>query len=112
MITIEELECSLRSMPEARPQSYRLYHDDLGRPVCYSMEELPGTWIEIDQNAFVRSSPWVRVKNGRLEEHVPWLTTKKLQPGLSGTACCPHDVAIVVSDTNHQKWSVKYHDAD
>jgi len=111
MITIEEFESALRNMPEAVPVTCRLYHDDQGRPLCYSMEHLPGSYIEIDQAAFVRSNPWVRVKDGRLEEYRPWLTIKKLHPSDSGTPCSPLDVTIVVADSDHQKWRVKYHDA-
>ena len=90
---------------------YRLYHDESGRPVCYSMEDLPGNYIDIDQETYTRSSRWVRVRDGKLEDWKPWLRSAKLIPGSAGTLCMIQDV-MLVSDQGTQRWSMKAHDQD
>lgn len=110
MITVEELVTMLSQMPEPRPVFYRLYHDELGRPLSYSMEDLPGEYVEIDQATFVQSSPWVRVSEGKLRSYQPWLATKKLQPAAEGTACDVEDISVVTTNAINQRWSARHHD--
>ena len=101
---IDEFWSILHAMPEPQPVFFRLYHQD-GVPLFYSMEDLPGTYIEIDAETFSRSPMHVRVRDGRLVESI-WRTTVKLVPSDAGTACHPDNVAIVVADTEpHQRWS-------
>ena len=101
---IDEFWSILHAMPEPRPVFYRLYHLD-GVPLFYSMEDLPGTYIEIDAETFSRSPMHVRVRDGRLVESV-WRITTRLVPSDTGTACHPDNVAIVVAETEpHQRWS-------
>jgi hypothetical protein len=91
---------------------YRLYHDDQGYPLFYSMEDLPGNYIEIDQETYAISSSKVRVVNGKLKKNNQ-VSTAKLQPSNSGTPCHPTDVCIVVpADQEHIKWSFKKNDQD
>ena len=111
-MTPEQFWSILHNMPEPLPVSYRLYHDDQGRPLFYSMETVPGTYIEIDQATFARSASNVRVQDGKLIE-ITWATTTKLVPGNSGSPCHPDNVAVIVTeDRPHTKWSRKTYESN
>lgn len=97
--------------PEPKPVFFRLYHDDAGCPLFYSMEDVPGTYIEITQEEYARNSTNVRVRNGRLET-IRWQTTNKLVPGETGTTCHPDNVAIVVTTEPNVKWSKQTYEAN
>lgn len=85
---------------------YRLYHDEEGYPLFYSMEDLPGLYIEIDQKTFARSSSHVKVVDGRLVDTKRINDVPKLRPCTQGTPCHPLDVCVIVDDTvEHVKWS-------
>lgn len=92
--------------PDPEPVAYRLYHDDQGRPLFYSMEDLPGTYIEVDQDTYVRSPFNVVVRAARLIELKPSVQVSRLCPSTDSGVCCDHrDVCVVVtSDRPHQKW--------
>jgi hypothetical protein len=76
------------------------------------MEAAPGTYIEIDQEAFARGAMNVRVRDGQLVE-VSWSTTTKLVPGNSGTPCHPNNVAVVVAkDQPHILWSKQTYESN
>ena len=89
---------------EPDPVFFRLYYDEQGLPVTYSMEDLPGMYIEIDQAIYAKNSYHVRVINGKLI-HIDYTNVySKLQPSDSGTPCHPQDVAVVVSTDSNTKW--------
>jgi hypothetical protein len=96
----------LQSIPEPMPILYRLYYNDAGSPIIYSMEELPGNYIEVDQQTYVLAPFNVKVLDSKLVYIKPVITVKKLQPSIDGTACNPQDVCIVVNtDQPHVKWT-------
>ena len=111
-MTPEELWQICRDAPQPQPIFYRLYYDESGQPICYSMEDRPGNYIEIDQITYVKSSKWVRVRDGRLHDYRPWLQARKLVPGTSGTACHGQDVMIVDQSENSPTWSMHTYDQD
>ena len=103
----EEFWSILQAIPEPKQVFYRLYYNDTGSPIIYSMEDLPGNYIEVDQPTYVLASFNVRVVNGKLVYIKPVVTVKKLQPGIDGTACNTQDVCIVVNaDQPHTNWTI------
>lgn len=94
---------------EPLPVFYRLYYNEQGLPLYYSMEDLPGNYIEIDQDLYSRSPTNVRVVDGKLHIIVQKHIIPKLVPGQEhGIACSPQDICIVVGDAQpHIKWSLK-----
>ena len=111
-MTPEELIKMFQAVPAPPPPFFRLYHDDQGQPLFYSMEVVPGTYIEIDQATFARGATNVRVRDGKLIE-VTWATTTKLVPGNSGSPCHPDNVAVIVAeDQPHIRWSKKTYESN
>lgn len=109
-VTEQEFWGILAAMPKPQPVFFRLYHDERGNPLFYSMEDVPGTYIEIDAETFALSSMKVRVRDGQLVE-VTWVSSEKLQPMETGTPCHTTDITVVVSENNpHTKWSKKTHE--
>lgn len=110
-MTEDEFWAVLAAMPEPQPVFYRLYHNQ-GVPVCYSMEHMPGDYVEIDAETFARSPSNVRVRDGKLVEQ-QWKTTSKLVPSDTGTPCHPEDICIVVDPRfEHQCWSKKTYETN
>ena len=94
--------------PELNPTTYRLYYDELGDPLFYSMEELPGNYVEVTLEMFSIGSTNCRVVDGNLVVFKATADPHKLTPGNTGTACHPQDICIVVDESSpHTKWSLK-----
>ena len=105
----EEVWAILHAMPEPQPVFWRLYYNAAGEPITYSMEDLPGTYIEVDAETFARSPQNVRVREGQLIELKS--AVRRLVPADTGTPCHPDNVAIVVDEKEpHQRWSMKTHE--
>jgi hypothetical protein len=102
-MTPEEFWNTLHSMPEPLPVFYRLYYNDAGEPVCYSMEDQPGNYIDIDAETFGLAPANVRVVN-RMLKYITMRTSEKIVPSTSGTLCHPQSVAVVV-EQNGTPWS-------
>jgi len=111
-MTPKQLQQLFQSTAEPQQPFFRLYYDDQGRPLFYSMEDCPGTYIEIDQATFARSASNMRVRDGKLVE-VTWSTTTKLVPGNSGSPCHPDNVAVIVAeDQPHTRWSKQTYESN
>ena len=111
-MTPEELTKLFQAVPDPPPLFYRLYHDADGFPLFYSMEDVPGTYIEITPEEYHCNNSNVRVRDGRLVA-VTWETTTKLVPGNSGSHCHPDNVAVIVAeDQPHIRWSKKTYESN
>jgi len=98
--------------PEEKTISYRLYYSDSGRPVCYTMDNLPGNYIEITAEEFKNSDPHVKVKNGQLVK-LAIRYSEKLVLSDHGVPCATSDVTVVVGEHEpHQKWSLNLYEED
>jgi hypothetical protein len=96
--------------PEPAPVFYRVYYSELGEPLVYSMEELPGKYIEITAAQFAASDPHARVRDGKLI-HPQVAQVSKLAPAATGTPCDPATVAIVVAESQpNQKWKLRHYE--
>lgn len=109
-MTPEEFFGAVANMPEPQRLFYRLYHNEHGAPLFYSMEQLPGTYIDIDQAAFAASAMNVRVINHKLQEYNAVISTK-LVPSNTGTQCHAHDVAVVVMQ-NGTYWNKQTYESN
>jgi hypothetical protein len=111
-ITEQEFWAALTAMPEPKPIFFRLYYNDQGHVLFYSMEDLPGTYIDIDAETFAMQHTNMRVRDGKLIE-IAQTTSAKLIPGDTGTPCDPTDVSIVVSEQQSNiKWSKRTYESN
>lgn len=107
-ITPEDLSKMFQDLPDPKPVFYRAYYNDDGSLVCYTMEDLPGKYIEIDQETYARGLLNVRIVDGKIVEVVPKQLVKKLQPANHGIPCDPRDVCVIVDELkSHLKWTLK-----
>jgi hypothetical protein len=100
--------------PEPQSVSHRLYYDDHGNPVIYSMEDLAGNYIEVDPQTYAIASFRVRVVDQTLIHVRPKIQVKKLRPNTeTGTPCSRSDVCVVVAEQQpHTKWKITNNEAD
>jgi hypothetical protein len=106
-MTEEEFWAALAPLPDPLPLIYRLYYDDTGEPLFYSMEAVPGKYITITKEMYHNPPTHVQVVNNELKitKHV---TTTRLYPNGTGTPCHPNNVSIVVDESEpHIKWMLK-----
>jgi len=94
--------------PDPKPVFYRLYYNDDGTPKCYTMEDLPGKYVEVDREMYLAHLWNVRVVDNRLQIIPPTISVKKLVSDTNtGTSCHPQDVCVVMTpDQPHIKWKL------
>lgn len=110
-MTSDDLLAMFQDLADPVPVFYRLYHDEAGNPLFYSMVDEPGTYIDIDQTTYVKNSMNVKVVDSQLVE-VTWKTTNKIVPSNNGVACDPRDVAVIVNfGKPNRKWSKKTYES-
>lgn len=94
--------------PDPTLVSYRCYYKDDGTVDFYTMEDLPGNYIEVEQQVYVLAKP-ARVVDGKLIITRPKTVVQKLQPDSTGTLCHRQDVSVVVEDRGTY-WNYQQHE--
>jgi hypothetical protein len=91
---------------DVKPVCYRLYYDDLGLPLFYSHDDLPGKYIDVTPEQFALQDTIVKVVDGKLVRQRT-ARMNKLVPADSGILCHPTDITVVVPDQPGQYWKKK-----
>lgn len=81
--------------PEPTPVSFRCYYLDDGTVTLYSMEELPGNYIEVTQKEYVMAQMPAKVIDGKLTVIKPGVVIEKLCPSTAGTTCHSDDICVI-----------------
>lgn len=110
-MTEEEFWAILINQPAPGPIFYRAYYNSTGQVETYSMEDLPGNYIDVDQATYV-IAPKARVINGQLHVIKPASTVTKLVPSSDGSSCDPRDVCVIANTKETVKWSLKQNETD
>lgn len=91
-------------MPE-----FRLYYElTTGVVICYTCENLEGTFIVVDAITFAEARPDIRVIDGEVVRNNRCIITRLTQDS-KGIKCASNDVTIIVSDDydDVKYWSIQ-----
>ena len=106
-MTEQEFWDALATPAAAAALTYRLYYGEQGEPLFYSMQDMPGKYIEIDHATYSNPPTHCRVVDGVLQVSKTTSVTK-IVPADIGTPCHPNNVSIVVAETEpHTRWILK-----
>jgi hypothetical protein len=104
-----DIDDFFRNLPPVKQPSYRIYYNLDGRPTSYSVDDLPGNYIEVDVAVYMSGDTNIRIVNGKIVKIKPPVSVAKLIPGDQGVSCHPDNVCIVVDSTQpHKQWSLKH----
>ena len=88
--------------------TYRLYYNDDGSPLHYSMEDLPGKYIEIDAMTFATGRHDIVVVNGKIKSLNSGIVARYhpvTEESDTTVACHPQDITILVDNNQpHKLW--------
>lgn len=106
-MTPEDFWKILHEIGEPPQAVYKLYYDDQGHPLEYTMDSLPGNFIEIDSETYRLAPRNVRVREGRLVNIPASHLSPKLKPSQnSGAFCHPQDICVIVPQHKpHRRWA-------
>lgn len=92
------------------PTIYKLYYDDQGRPIKYTVENESGNYIQVTVEQYLDSNFQLRVKNGEIV-YLKQPPIPKLIRSQYGTGTHPDDITIV--QTNSEvRWSLQTYEED
>ena len=90
---------------------YRVYYDDNGQVLFYSMQDLPGNYLDIDIEDYRLADGNAVVQHGKLI-YPRRIIGHKLVPNSEGTPCHRDSVMVVTNASQNQKWKLKYYESD
>lgn len=101
---------ALVEQPVEQRLEYRLYYNEDGTVRCYSMEDLDGDFIVVDQHTYNQFRTDLLVRDGkiiRITHNSSWKLVPSNEQETYG--CHPSNVSIVVEKdySTPQYWSVK-----
>lgn len=114
---MEDLDLFLKQAQELLPElpqtpaEHRAYFDHEGKLLFYSMEDLPGNYVVVDQDTWARGDLNIKLKDG----HLIWITapaSSKLVPAMQGVSCDARDVTVIAWQEPCQKWIKRDYDQD
>jgi hypothetical protein len=91
------------------PLEFRVYHDDEGNIICYSMEDIPGNYIVTDQHTFNQFRTDLKVLDGKLIKITHSASWKLVPSDCGDYACDASDITLIVPQdhTNKKYWKVE-----
>lgn len=98
----------LPPLPESR-QEYRVYFDDNGQLLFYSMEDLPGNYVVVDREFYASTPTNVRLREGKLVV-ISAPTSTKLVPSEHGVSCDARDITVISEHQPCQTWMKRNYD--
>jgi hypothetical protein len=107
---LREAYALVPKLPEPRIE-YRVYFDDRGALLFYSMDDLPGNYVVVDREFFAGSPTNVRLRDGKLVV-ITSPVSSKLVPATSGISCDARDITVISEHTPCQKWTKRDYDRD
>lgn len=103
---INELIVALNNLPvqEATKPVFKLYYDENGNVITYTMDELHGEYIVITPEQFAEARSDVIVKNGEIVYTHKQTHIFKLEKSTGGTKCSKYDVSIIEESPDAIQW--------
>ena len=91
------------------PLEFRIYHDEHGDIVCYSMEDLAGHYIVTDQHTFNQFRMDLKVRDGKLIKITHSASWHLVHCDSAEYACHARDVTVLVPHDHADKthWKVE-----
>lgn len=106
----QALEQHTSAEKTASDAEYRLYYNDQGEPLFYTMETLAGNYLVIDQETYAEGNYAVRVVDGKIRKPALNCVIKLVPSSDTGTLCLSNDVSIISNSTTGQHWKLKTHE--
>lgn len=102
------LGLEMLQVPPPPVREFRLYHDEQGQPLFYSMEDLPGRYICIDAITFAEGRYDLRVVDGQIRRPKR-ARSSKIKPSEDGVPC-HHTNAMIIDSRSHTFWKLQNHE--
>lgn len=85
---------------------FKVYYDTAGRILHYSMEDLPGVWIEVTPEQYSEMRMDATVQDGKLvythqQQDIHKLVPVRGRKSPGDTLCSKYDVNIIIENSNN-----------